>query len=65
MFSERRCAQFGLASAGLLLVTTLTILYHGSQSSPAADQEDSGPGMVSEDRTSNQSAHTVKVAMTK
>ncbi len=52
MASERRVAHFGLASAGLLLVTTLTILFQGSgglvvgqeppagQRAPAARQDD-------------------------
>jgi hypothetical protein len=31
MLSHRRRAQLGLASASLLLITTLTILYQGSQ----------------------------------
>jgi hypothetical protein len=31
MFSQRRRAQIGLASACLLLIVTLTILYRGSR----------------------------------
>jgi hypothetical protein len=37
MRSQRRFAQIGLASAGLLFVTTVAILYQGSKARPESD----------------------------
>jgi hypothetical protein len=48
MLSERRAAQFGLGSACVLLVTTLTILYQGSREG-AAIRNKSGRSAVVRD----------------
>src|SRR5438552_8782539 len=45
MFSQRRPAQIGLASACLLLIVTRTTLYRGSHEASLRDRERNGDGM--------------------
>ena len=63
MLSERCCAQLGLGSACLVLVTTLTILYQGSRNEPIV-RTMSGRQVVSGDikQSTPASAAAVKVA---
>jgi hypothetical protein len=46
MISQRRRAQMGLASACLLLIGTLTILYRGSHEASWRDRGRDGVGMA-------------------
>ena len=49
MATQRRVAHFGLVSAGLLLVTTLTILFQGSGGA-VVGQEPAAPSAPSAQR---------------
>ena len=64
MFSERRCAQFGLGSAALVLITTLTILFQGNVNRAPAGQPGRNLGMVVSDHASANDA-SVRTAMAK
>ena len=52
MLSHRRRAQLGVASATLLLITTLTILYQGSHERGAVSASDRNVRLVADEQAS-------------
>lgn len=67
MLSERRCAQIGLASACLVLVTTIGVLFQGNLGGPVV-QTINGLGTVDGDttnRAADQAGDAVRTAMAK
>ena len=65
MATQRRVAHFGLVSAGLLLVTTMTILFQGS-GGPVVGQElpaSSGTSAARQDVAQQASVRTMNVAV--
>jgi hypothetical protein len=52
MLSHRRRAQLGVASATLLLITTLTILYQGSHERGAVSSDDGNVRLVANQQAS-------------
>jgi hypothetical protein len=68
MVSERRCAQFGLASASLLLVVTIGVLFQGGLG--RLPPQRNGQGVIERDNprgadSGNQTADTVRTALAK
>ena len=52
MFSERRCAQFGLVAACFVLVATLSVLFRGNIDRPIVPHSENGSAITAGDTSS-------------
>jgi hypothetical protein len=56
MFSERRCAQFGLVAACFVLVITLGVLFRGNIERPIVPHVENGSAITAGDMSTSSAA---------